>query len=101
MNLTTQPGKTSSLPQVSHPLKIAQVTAIFPPHLGGSANVCFYNSRELAQLGHEVHVFTAASANLPTYEVQQGVHIHRLRPVIKFGNASILPGLFKVGQGFD
>ena len=32
-------------------MKIAQVTAIFPPYMTGTGNVCYYNSLELAKLG--------------------------------------------------
>ena len=40
-------------------MRVAQVTATFPPYLAGTGNVCFHNARELARQGHEVTVLTA------------------------------------------
>lgn len=82
-------------------LKIAHVTATFPPYHGGTGNVCYYNARELARLGHNVHVFTAAIASAPAVEMREGFTIHRLKPIIRVGNAPILPTLLTELGGFD
>lgn len=82
-------------------LKIAHVTATFPPYRGGTGNVCYHNARELARRGHEVHVFTAATSDTTGDEYRDGITIHRLRPLLRVGNAPILPGLPQALRGFD
>ena len=82
-------------------MKIAHVSATFPPYRGGTGNVCFHNARELARRGHEVHVFTALSAKAPAYEVSDGIRVHRLRPLVQVGNAPVLPQLLWALRGFD
>lgn len=82
-------------------MRIAHVTATFPPYRAGTGNVCFDNARELARRGHEVHVFTATFDDAPVFEVLDGVSVHRLRPLIRLGNAPVLPGLIPALRGFD
>jgi len=76
---------------IHRPLRIAHVTATFPPYQGGTGNVCFHNARVLAERGHRVHVYTAASPGEP--DDPPGVTVHRLRPLIRVGNAPVLPRL--------
>lgn len=85
----------------SKKLKVAHVTATFPPYRGGTGNVCYNNARELVQLGHEVHVFTATVENAPKLEIKEGVTVHRLRPLLRIGNAPVLPGLLTALHNFD
>jgi len=82
-------------------MRIAHVTATFPPYRGGTGNVCFYNARELVRRGHEVHVFTAAGPNAPREEVLKGIQVHRLRPWVQVGNAPVLPQLVWHLRGLD
>lgn len=82
-------------------LRIAHVSATFPPYRGGTGNVCFHNARVLAQRGHDVHVFTAAAAGAPARETRDGFSIRRLRPLLRVGNAPVLPGLLGALRGFD
>jgi len=82
-------------------MRIAHVTATFPPYQGGTGNVCYHNARGLVQRGHSVHVFTAAFSGVQAYEVSHGVIIHRLRPMMRIGNAPVLPGLTRVLRDFD
>lgn len=93
-------------------LRIAHVSATFPPYHGGTGNVAYHNARELARLGHEVHVFTAAGSHSggpgrATAGVdaagEQGagpLAVHRLPALFRFGNAPLLPGLARLGR-FD
>lgn len=97
--------------------RIAHVTATFPPYCGGTGNVAWHNARELARLGHEVHVFTAGPGVLggsggpaegpaerterTAGEAPDGVRVHRLRPVVRVGNAPLLAGLFPALRRFD
>ena len=82
-------------------MKIAHITATFPPYHGGTGNVCYHNARELARLGHDVHVFTADHGTFSTKEYQLNVTIHRLSPIFQVGNAPILPGLLSKLHQFD
>lgn len=72
-------------------MRIAHVTATFPPYYGGTGNVCYHNARVLAARGHEVHVYTAAWPGKPDNPPR--VRVHRLQPVMRVGNAPILPQL--------
>jgi glycosyltransferase involved in cell wall biosynthesis len=82
-------------------MRIAHVTATFPPYASGTGNVCFYNARELARRGHDVTVFTAAVAGAPARETRDGFEVRRLRPLVRVGNAPLLPQLVTVLRGFD
>jgi glycosyltransferase involved in cell wall biosynthesis len=79
-------------------MRIAHVTATFPPYYGGTGNVCYHNTRVLAALGHEVDVFTADAPGAT--DDPAGVTVHRLKPVVQVGNAPVLPQLLRLQQ-FD
>ncbi len=79
-------------------MRIAHVTATFPPYYGGTGNVCYHNARVLAARGHDVHVFTADWPGSP--DDPPGVTVHRLKPVVRVGNAPVLPQLLRLGN-FD
>jgi glycosyltransferase involved in cell wall biosynthesis len=82
-------------------MRIAHVSATFPPYLGGAGNVCDSNAKELARRGHEVHVFTAAVEGAPACEVRDRFTVHRLPRLIQIGNMPLLPNLASVLRGFD
>ena len=79
-------------------MRIAHVTATFPPYYGGTGNVCYHNARVLAARGHDVHVFTADWPG--ERDDPPGVTVHRLKPMLRVGNAPVLPQLLRMGQ-FD
>jgi glycosyltransferase involved in cell wall biosynthesis len=76
-------------------MRIAHVTATFPPYMAGTGNVCYYNALELARLGHEVTVYTAAGPERRPFD-PPGVTVRRLPVVLRFGNAPLVPGLLGV-----
>ncbi len=80
-------------------LRVAHAVATFPPYWGGTGNVAFYNARELARLGHDIHVLTAAAPDSGADPTDFAVH--RLRPLLRFGNAPLLPDLVRAVRGFD
>ncbi|MBO0959498.1 glycosyltransferase family 4 protein [Neobacillus sp. MM2021_6] len=54
----------------------------FPPNIvGGLSRHVFGLSAHLAMLGHEVHVLTAGTNELPTFEQMNGVNVHRVKPI--------------------
>ncbi|WP_235714598.1 glycosyltransferase family 4 protein [Neobacillus dielmonensis] len=63
-------------------LKILMLSWEYPPCVvGGLSRHVYSLSVHLAKAGHEVHVVTAGNEGLPTFEVINGVHVHRVIPV--------------------
>jgi glycosyltransferase involved in cell wall biosynthesis len=80
------------------PLRIAHLTATFPPYPGGAGNTAFRFARGQAERGHHVEVFTApaeGAAPDPGAAV-----VHRIEPVLAIGNAPLIPRIAGVA-GFD
>jgi glycosyltransferase involved in cell wall biosynthesis len=73
-------------------MRIAHVTATFPPYYSGTGMVCYHNALELARLGHDVTVLTAAHPP-GTYEYPSEIRVLRLPVTFRVGNAPLLPGL--------
>lgn len=82
-------------------LRVAHVSATFPPYRGGTGAVCLHNARELARRGHHLTVLTAAIPGAPAHEERDGFTVRRLRPLLRVGNAPVLPGLPGALRGFD
>jgi glycosyltransferase involved in cell wall biosynthesis len=79
-------------------MRIAHLTATFPPYWGGTGTVAFNQAAGLAARGHDVHVFTGTAGGAD--DDPPGVTVHRLKPVISIGNAPLLPQLARL-DGFD
>jgi glycosyltransferase involved in cell wall biosynthesis len=84
-------------------VRLAHVTATFPPYLAGTGNVAWHQARELAALGHRVDVLTAAPASAAAGPplAPPGVRVRRLRPLARVGNAPLLPQLPGLLRGYD
>ena len=80
-------------------MKIAHVTATFPPYWAGTGNVAYHNARLLHDRGHEVVVLTASTPR--DHEVNFPFEIRRLPAVFRIGNAPLTPGLVGALQGFN
>jgi glycosyltransferase involved in cell wall biosynthesis len=80
-------------------MRIAHVTATFPPDYSGTGVVCYYNALGLAQLGHQVVVYTAALGGGEPAD-PAGVTVRRLPARWRLGNAPYLPGLWHL-DGYD
>ena len=79
-------------------MRIAHLTATFPPYPGGAGNTAHRFAVEQAARGHQVEVFTApAPGEVPP---SPGVEVHRVDPVFAIGNAPLIPRLARV-EGFD
>lgn len=79
-------------------MRIAHLTATFPPYPGGAGNTAFRFAREQAALGHRVEVFTApAQGEAP--DPGEAI-VHRIDPVLAIGNAPLIPSLARL-EGFD
>ncbi|MGB1249187.1 MAG: glycosyltransferase family 4 protein [Candidatus Promineifilaceae bacterium] len=81
-------------------MKIAIVTATYPPYHGGTGNVCRSHARELAQLGHEVHIWTAARKR-KNADADHAITVHILKPLLTIGNGFLLPQLLWRLRRFD
>lgn len=79
-------------------MRVAHLTATFPPYWGGTGTVAFNQAAGLAARGHDVHVFTGTAGE--TTDDPPGVTVHRMKPVISIGNAPLLPQLRHL-DGFD
>lgn len=83
---------------VGRNLRIAHLTATFPPYPGGAGNTAHRFAVGQAERGHHVEVFTApAPGNAPP---APGVGVHRLEPAFAIGNAPLIPRLARL-EGFD
>ncbi|MCY0878515.1 MAG: glycosyltransferase family 4 protein [Firmicutes bacterium] len=81
-------------------MKIAEVTATFPPYQAGSGNVAYHNARLLSERGHEVTVFTQRP-RVPFPDDRKPFETRYLTPLLTVGNAPFLPGLGAALRGFD
>ena len=79
-------------------MRIAHLTATFPPYPGGAGNTCYRFARGQAERGHQVEVFTAPAEGEPPDP--GGVLVHRIPPLAAIGNAPLIPSLARV-HGFD
>jgi len=79
-------------------MKIAQISATFPPYMAGTGIVCYHNSLELAKLGHDVTIFTEGDARID--KVGSNIRVVREKAVFSIGNAPLIPQLLKL-KGFD
>ena len=72
-------------------MRIAHLTATFPPYPGGAGNTAARFAAEQAARGHHVEVFTApAPGEIPD---PGGAEVHRIDPVFAIGNAPLIPSL--------
>ena len=80
-------------------MNIAHITGTFPPYFGGVGNVCYHNALELANMGHEVTVYTS---NYPKghYSYPKILRVKRLNYPFQYGKSPFLPGLLNI-KDFD
>lgn len=80
------------------PLRIAHLTATFPPYPGGAGNTAYRFARGQAERGNHVEVFTAAvEGDAPD---PGDAIVHRIDPVMAIGNAPLIPSLARL-DSFD
>ena len=80
------------------PLRVAHLTATFPPYPGGAGNTAFRFAVGQAGRGHHVEVFTAdAEGDAPD---PGAAIVHRFDPPFAIGNAPLIPAIARL-RGFD
>lgn len=72
--------------------RILQVSAYYPPHLGGQENAVHDLAIQLASIGQEVEVVTSSLGASKGTTVEHGVRVTRLRSS-EFGHTAIIWGL--------
>jgi len=96
-------------------MKIAHIVSTYPPYYAGMGNVVFQTASHLAELGHEVEVFTpqyykheeikepeAAPVEKHTEEVQNQIdYATRLKTPLRYGNAAYMPQVKRELDDFD
>lgn len=82
-------------------MKIAEVSAVFPPVSGGTGFVCLQNAQALAKRGHDVTVFTIDYGQRLPGTDPVGITIVRLRPAFAIGRGAIVPQLAARLRDFD
>jgi glycosyltransferase involved in cell wall biosynthesis len=83
---------------MTNPLRIAHLTATFPPYPGGAGNTAHRFAVGQAERGHHVEVFTAAHAGTPPSD--GAAIVHRVEPRFAIGNAPLIPQIARL-RGFD
>lgn len=81
-------------------MRIAHVTATFPPYLAGTGNLVFQLTDALAARGHHVEVFTAPAGADAGPPPPTRATVHRIVPLVSYGNAPLIPRLARL-SGFD
>jgi glycosyltransferase involved in cell wall biosynthesis len=80
------------------PLRVAHLTATFPPYPGGAGNTAFRFAVGQAERGHHVEVFTADAEGDPPDP--GAAVVHRIDPPFAIGNAPLIPAIARL-RGFD
>lgn len=78
-------------------MRIAHLTATFPPYPGGAGNACYRFAKGQAERGDHVEVFTAPADGDPPDA--GGAIVHRIKPALAIGNAPLIPSLARI-EGF-
>ncbi len=60
------------------PPRVAMLTSLYPPSVGGIQSHTFSLSRALAARGAEVHLVTRRAPGYPAYAVEGNLHVHRV-----------------------
>lgn len=87
-------------------MKIAHITPVYPPHIGGIGTVAQEYANALTHDGEEVTVFTPQyfTASPPSQGGVKGgcqVLTEQLKPWYQWGNAALIPQLFWKLRSFD
>ncbi|MEK7131774.1 MAG: glycosyltransferase family 4 protein [Patescibacteria group bacterium] len=82
-------------------MKIAHVVSTFSPHVGGMGSVCYNEAKRLAELGHDVTVFTLRYPGVVYNDTKFLFKVVRLKPLIRLGDAGLVPQILNYLKGFN
>ncbi len=77
-------------------MKIATVSAVFPPYAGGQAHVARDCARLAAAAGHEVVVVTPSDSLSHELVREEWGIVHKVAPLVSWGKASLIRSLHHV-----
>ena len=81
-------------------MKIAQINCVYPPYKSGMSNTVARFGEQLVKAGDTVDVLTL-NYNGPDLDVINGVNVIRLKPLLRFGLAGVLPQLLLRLRDYD
>lgn len=82
-------------------LRILMLAWEYPPNvIGGLSRAVCDLSRQLAASGHHVHVMTCHTANCPSYEMAEQVHVHRVQLLQSIKPVNFLDWVFQMNMAF-
>ena len=82
-------------------MKIVHVVSTFLPHVGGMGSVCYNEAKRLSEKGHDVTVFTLKYPGVIYDDTKFPFKVVRLRPLIRLGDAGLVPQILNRLTGFD
>jgi glycosyltransferase involved in cell wall biosynthesis len=82
-------------------MKIAMVVVSAPPQIGGMGQVAYNEAAALAGNGHQVTLFALRYPRFKYQDSNLPFKVVRLRPLIKIGDAGVVPQLLWNLKGFD
>lgn len=81
--------------------RVAVLSCAYPPYPGGVGVAAAGLAREAARHGYEVTVFTPAHRGRQPDQIADGVTVRFLPPLLRYGNAAILPHLSAELRRYD
>src|SRR5579862_8942539 len=81
-------------------LRVAHVTATFPPYASGTGLVAYHNALQLASRGHSIRV-VCAGAQPRMEQPVSNLTVRQLKPWLRVGNAPFAPNLAHQLYGCD
>lgn len=82
-------------------MKIAHLVTVFPPYKSGISNTAFTEVEGLVKLGHEVTVLTPKYNQEKFSIFDSQFSINYLKPILKYGNAALVPNIVRKLNNFD
>ncbi len=82
-------------------MKIAHIVSTFSPHIGGMGAVCYNEAKRLSEIGHDVTVFTLKYPGNVYDDTKFPFKVVRLKPLVRLGDAGLVPQVLKYLKGFD
>lgn len=80
-------------------MKIAQITPVYPPYAGGIGSIAHEYTERLRARGFDAQVTTPAYRH--NGKEGDSEYVHRMAPVVEWGNAAFVPRLRKVLSDYD
>ena len=80
-------------------MRIAQITPVYPPYAGGIGSIAHEYTERLRARGFDVQVTTPAYRS--HHKGKDPEYVHRMAPMMEWGNAAFVPRLRKVLSEYD